>query len=105
MYARLIPHLRDANVAPQSTRSPEGEWRGNLPERVKTGMHNYNHLLEQPTIFYALMFYLHLSSGTEVWVSVLAWAYVGLCIIHSLIQITQIRFWSVSPRSRRRQLL
>ena len=88
MYSRLIPHLREANVDSQSTRSPEGKWRGELPEHVQIGMHNYNHLFEQPTIFYALMFYLHLSGGTEVWVSVLAWLYVGLRVIHSLIQIT-----------------
>lgn len=88
MYSRLIPYLRDANVDSQSTRSPEGKWRKDLPERVQTGMHNYNHLFEQPTIFYALMFYLNLSGGTEAWVSVLAWLYVVLRVIHSLIQIT-----------------
>ena len=50
--------------------------------------HNYNHLLEQPTIFYAIALTLALmgmGSGINYW---LAWGYVGLRIIHSLVQCT-----------------
>jgi len=88
MYSRLIPHLRKKDVEPQTTRSPEGEWREALPEPVQYGMHNYNHLMEQPTIFYALMFYLHLAGMTAGWIVVLAWVYVICRIIHSLVQIS-----------------
>ena len=48
---------------------------------------NYNHLHEQPTVFYALGFYSHLAGNGEGLLVVLAWAYVGLRIIHSVSQI------------------
>ena len=57
---------------------------------------NYNHLHEQPTIFYALCLYSHLVGVTDMINVWLAWAYVGLRVVHSLIQATvnkvEIRF-------------
>ena len=50
--------------------------------------HNYNHLMEQPTLFYAIALTLALMNfggGINYW---LAWGYVGLRIVHSLIQCT-----------------
>ena len=50
--------------------------------------HNYNHLMEQPTIFYAIALSLALmgaGGGINLW---LAWGYVGLRVVHSLIQCT-----------------
>ena len=50
--------------------------------------HNYNHLMEQPTIFYAIALSLALmgaGGGINHW---LAWGYVGLRVVHSLIQCT-----------------
>jgi hypothetical protein len=44
--------------------------------------------MEQPTIFYALVFYLHLSGQGDTLNGQLAWAYVGLRVIHSLVQGT-----------------
>jgi len=59
-----------------------------LPAEVQWKADNYNHLLEQPTIFYATVFLLALmgeGAGLNV---TLAWAYVGLRIAHSLVQAT-----------------
>jgi hypothetical protein len=58
--------------------------------------HNYQHLMEQPTIFYAIVFALVLM-GFDHHINVyLAWGYVGLRIVHSVIQATvnvvRIRF-------------
>ena len=50
--------------------------------------HNYNHLMEQPTIFYAMALSLALmgiGTGINYW---LAWGYVGFRIVHSLVQCT-----------------
>jgi hypothetical protein len=52
--------------------------------------------MEQPTIFYAIIFALVLM-GFDAWINVyLAWAYVGLRIVHSIVQSTfnvvRIRF-------------
>ena len=48
--------------------------------------HNYNHLMEQPTIFYAIALTLALmdfGGGVNLW---LAWGYVGFRVLHSLVQ-------------------
>ena len=49
---------------------------------------NYNHLFEQPTVFYALVLYIHLIQHTDTMHVYLAWSYALLRIMHSLIQIT-----------------
>ncbi len=59
-----------------------------LPERAAWKSHNYAHLMEQPTIFYATVFILALSGAGVGLNLTLAWAYVGLRIAHSLWQVT-----------------
>ena len=67
---------------------------GVLPDQVQWKSHNYTHLLEQPTIFYAIVLTLALMGMNQpinVW---LAWGYVAFRILHSLIQCTSniVRF-------------
>jgi len=50
--------------------------------------HNYNHLMEQPTIFYAIALALALMGEGGGINYLLAWGYVGLRMVHSLIQCT-----------------
>ena len=57
-----------------------------LPARVNWKSHNYTHLMEQPTLFYAVVAVLALAGeGSGINLS-LAWAYVGLRVVHSLWQ-------------------
>ncbi len=61
---------------------------GRADPRAQWKSHNYNHLMEQPTIFYAIALTLAMmdfGGGLNYW---LAWGYVGLRILHSLIQST-----------------
>ncbi len=61
---------------------------GKAPDSIMWKSHNYSHLLEQPTIFYAMALTLALmgmGDGMNYW---LAWGYVALRIVHSLIQCT-----------------
>jgi hypothetical protein len=60
---------------------------GVIDDRVMWKTHNYEHLLEQPTIFYASVFVLGRSGFTKTDV-ILAWIYVGLKIVHSIWQTT-----------------
>jgi hypothetical protein len=69
---------------------------GRAPDEAQWPSHNYNHLMEQPTIFYAIALTLAMmgmGDGINCW---LAWGYVGLRIVHSIVQstvnIVQIRF-------------
>ena len=47
---------------------------------------NYNHLHEQPVLFYALVFYTHLAGTADVIAIGAAWTYVAMRVIHSLFQ-------------------
>jgi len=61
---------------------------GRAEPRAQWKAHNYMHLMEQPTIFYAIVFALILmgfDAPINVW---LAWTYVGLRIVHSIFQST-----------------
>lgn len=73
-------------------RLPDGA-RGADVERAHPGKanwpaHNYMHLMEQPTIFYAIVFVLVLSHADMPVNVYLAWAYVGLRVLHSIVQAT-----------------
>ena len=58
------------------------------PGRTHWPAHNYQHLMEQPTIFYAIVFALILM-GFDAPINVyLAWGYVGFRILHSIFQAT-----------------
>ena len=62
---------------------------GVVADSAQWKSHNYNHLMEQPTLFYAVAICLALLGGGDVWINVLlAWLYVGFRILHSLIQAT-----------------
>lgn len=67
-----------------------------LPAAVQYKMDNYNHLMEQPTLFYATAIALAVAGAGDGLNLVLAWAYVGLRVMHSLAQgtsnIVAIRF-------------
>jgi len=87
MYATRLPAMRAARVDPQDA-AHHGTWEDRIPSRVRGVADNYNHLHEQPTIFYALMFFAVLTGGADSLSLSLAWAYVALRVVHSLIQAT-----------------
>ena len=58
---------------------------GVIDDRINWKAHNYEHLLEQPTIFYATLFCLAFTSFTSLDVA-LAWGYVALRVVHSFWQ-------------------
>jgi hypothetical protein len=61
---------------------------GVVEDEVMWKAHNYMHLVEQPTLFYAIALTLAIGHGGGGWSAVLAWAYVGLRVLHSLVQTT-----------------
>jgi hypothetical protein len=70
---------------PQGVRG--GEIEAHLPPRATWASHNYTHLLEQPTLFYAVVVILAMVNGATETNILLAWAYTGLRIVHSLWQV------------------
>jgi hypothetical protein len=87
MYATRIPAMRAAGIDPQEAATSDALAQ-RLPPEVRWKADNYNHLHEQPTVFYALMFLAALTGGAEPVALALAWAYVGIRVVHSLVQAT-----------------
>ena len=86
LYATRLPAMRAAGIDPARIKR-KGDLDP-LPVSVQQIADNYNHLHEQPTIFYALMFYLTLTGGGDAMALGMAWGYVGLRVVHSLVQAT-----------------
>jgi len=89
MYIARLGAMRHGGISLQGRRGTRGNaLEGVIPDEANWKAHNYAHLMEQPTIFYAIVVALILM-GFDVPINVyLAWAYVALRIVHSLIQAT-----------------
>jgi hypothetical protein len=85
-YAVRIPAIGKAGIDPASAKEPTA--LDALPLGVRQVAYNYNHLMEQPTLFYALVVYSYLAGQQNTVNLALAWAYVGMRIVHSLVQAT-----------------
>ena len=89
MYATRLPAMFRADIDPDTLDATPGASLDQLlPARVSWKAQNYNHLHEAPTLFYAVVLATVVagdSSAVSIW---LAWTYVGLRVIHSLVQAT-----------------
>lgn len=85
MYVTRIPAMRRAGMKLDAT-VPRGEQMATLPAEVRWKADNYNHLMEMPTLFYAVAITLSLVSTDPSLDAKLAWAYVGLRVAHSVFQ-------------------
>lgn len=57
-----------------------------LPPSVNWKSHNFTHLMEAPTLFYAVVMILAIAPGEGQYSIAIAWGYVGARIMHSLWQ-------------------
>ena len=62
--------------------------KGTMPDWVERAADNYNHLFEQPVAFYALTLCIAVINDFDSFMVQLAWAFVVLRIMHSLVQLT-----------------
>jgi len=95
MYATRIPAIRRARMR-LDPHAPRGQQMSELPAEVRWKADNYNHLMEQPTQFYAIALVLAFvadGNGTDL---ALAWTYVVFRVVHSLVQslvnVIELRF-------------
>lgn len=88
MVAKRMPALMKASIPKEDTVGGRGQDLDRiLPKRVNWPAHNYMHLMEQPTLFYATVLALAVLDHATSLTVTLAWIYVGLRIVHSLWQI------------------
>ena len=90
MYKRRIPAMQAISKDPQDYVT-DPDFASKIPAHARWAADNYNHLHEQPVIFYALMFYLQLSGQGDSLAMYLAWAYVAIRVVHSIVQVTSNR--------------
>ena len=96
MIVTRLPAMKAAGIDLRTlvgTKASDAD-RG-LPPHVQWKAHNYNHLMEQPTLFYAICAVIALTGTGDGANAVIAWTYVALRVIHSLVQATTNK---VGPR-------
>jgi hypothetical protein len=96
MYATRIPAMNRAKIdGVNMVGSTPGSLRDELvakgEEKASWVADNYNHLHEAPTVFYAIALTLAMIGQGDGLNLTLAWAYVGLRVAHSLVQILSNR--------------
>ncbi len=78
-----VKHTKNAQDAAHSK-----DLKGTMPDWVERAADNYNHLFEQPVAFYALTLCIAVINNFDTFMVQLAWAFVVLRIMHSLVQLT-----------------
>lgn len=86
MYATRIPAIGKTDIPDEDMGHPAGMQL--LPSEVRRIADNYNHLFEQPTLFYAIALTIAVAGHVDAVAVNLAWAFVGLRVVHSLVQST-----------------
>ena len=89
VLATRLPAMKKAGVDLRTLVGTKGADADRvLPAKTQWIAHNYNHLLEQPVLFYVAVLVLALTGPNDLWVRAAAWAYVTLRIVHSVWQAT-----------------
>lgn len=87
LYATRLPAMAAAKVDPEElAQQPTKALDNLLPAKIQWKAHNYNHLHEAPTVFYAIALVLAIIGQGDGLNAQLAWVYVVLRIAHSLVQ-------------------
>lgn len=84
MYATRLPAISKYNIRPDQNTISED--MNKIPIEVRRIADNYNHLHEQPQVFYAVTIALTLLGDNHEYTYLAAWGYTGLRIAHSLFQ-------------------
>ena len=95
MYATRIPAsktLEDQGVNLEDLSHPS-KLGGVFPSKVERVADNYNHLFEQPTVFYAISFIIWALNMTDSFYLTCAWLYFLIRLIHSIFQATLNLVW------------
>ena len=89
LYATRLPAMAASGVkADALALDPDLSLDAMLPPQVQWKAHNYNHLHEAPTVFYAIAITLALIHRGDGLTAQIAWLYVGLRVAHSVVQAT-----------------
>lgn len=82
-----LPYVAAQKMGPEAGQRTS-ELAAQMPAEIQWKADNYNHLLEQPTAFYATVIILAMIGLGDDMYLYLAWAYVALRIVHSIVHAT-----------------
>ncbi|KAF3000198.1 hypothetical protein E8E13_006761 [Curvularia kusanoi] len=85
MYATRLPAISKYNISDNQETISE-DMKTKIPVEVRRIADNFNHLHEQPTVFYSVAIALTLLGDNNEYTYLAAWGYTGLRIVHSLFQ-------------------
>ena len=89
MYVTRIPAMQRAGIDTANlVGGSAADLRARIDPKAQWPADNYNHLHEQPTIFYAIALSLAMIGAGDGLNATIAWGYVALRIVHSLLQAT-----------------
>lgn len=87
MYWTRLSAMKKFKIHPQKAQDTNA-LKALLPQEVNRISNNYNHLFEQPTLFYATAIGIAILGDVDMIHVICAWLFVGLRIAHSIVQAT-----------------
>jgi hypothetical protein len=87
MYVRRLGYMLAKGIDAQAVSTPQ-KMAALIPEAVERPANNLRNLLELPVLFYALCLLLTQMGWAQALDVQLAWAFVGLRALHSLVHCT-----------------
>ncbi|MEW6989768.1 MAPEG family protein [Colwelliaceae bacterium 6441] len=87
MYITRVSAMKKLRIHPQKAQNTS-DLKALLPQEVNRISNNYNHLFEQPTLFYVVCISIAVLGHVDGFFVVCAWLFVGLRIAHSIVQTT-----------------
>lgn len=89
MYATRLPAMANVGLEPDAlAQDPTRTLDAILPAHIQWKAHNYNHLHEAPTVFYAVCLVIAVAGQGGGLSAQVAWCYVGIRVVHSIVQAT-----------------
>lgn len=92
MSAVRMPAMRRAGIGLQEAAHVR-DMAPRLPSEARRVADNFNHLFEAPTVFYAVALAIVVAGVADPVYAGAAWAFLGLRVLHSLVQATFNRVW------------
>lgn len=91
LYAKRIPAMSAAKIDPESLQRKDPKVAAAMPLSTHFPADNFINLFESPMLFFVLCFVVHLTGYNDMTIINMAWAYVFLRALHSIIQSTYNR--------------
>lgn len=87
MFVTRIPTMAKLEIDPQDA-ADTSRLNELLPHEVQRVARNYNHLFEQPTLYYAVVLMIATIGAVDSVHVACSWAFMGLRVAHSCVQAT-----------------